>query len=205
MNGNFKVPTGKKNVYRPARFRFKCKLAFISDLTIYILAPQPRLFIIAAMSENRVIGRGNRLPWHLPDEWEHFHKVTNGKPFIMGRKSFEAPDALHSAYRNVILTSHAPATPEPGIEYVKDISEALALLSDEDDVFVLGGASVFAQMLPLVQRLYLTIVHAQVEGDAYFPAFDQADWHLLSSEFHDQDDAHAYAFSMNLYVRKSPE
>jgi dihydrofolate reductase len=164
-----------------------------------------QLYIIAAMSENRVIGRGNELPWHLPDEWKHFRKVTDSKPFIMGRKSFEAPDALHSPYRNVILTSHAPATPEPGIEYVKDISEALALLSDEDDVFVLGGASVFAQMLPLVQRLYLTIVHAQVEGDAYFPAFDQADWHLLSSELHDQDDAHAYAFSMNLYVRKSPE
>lgn len=169
------------------------------------MTTQSRLFIIAAMSENRVIGLDNSLPWHLPDEWAHFRKVTDGKAFIMGRKSFEAPDALHSTHRNVILTAHAPSTPEALTEYAKDISEALALLSGEDDVFVLGGASVFAQMLPLVQRLYLTIVHAQIEGDAYFPAFDQDDWQLLSSEFHDKDEAHAYAFSMNLYVRKSPE
>ncbi|WP_426292725.1 dihydrofolate reductase [Dyadobacter endophyticus] len=164
-----------------------------------------QLYIIAAMSENHVIGLNNSLPWHLPDEWTHFRKVTAGKAFMMGRKSFEAPDALHSEYRNVIITSHPPAQAEPHVEYAKDISGAIALLSDETDVFILGGASIFQQMLPLAQRMYLTIIHAQVEGDAYFPAFDPNDWHLASSEFHDTDDAHAYSFSMNLYVRKQPE
>ena len=165
---------------------------------------QTQLYIIAAMSENQVIGISNRLPWHLPDEWEHFRKLTDGKPFLMGRKSFEAPDSLHSVYRNVILTSHIPDKKEPRTEYAKDISEALALLSDEDEVFVLGGATLFLQMLPLVQRLYLTIVHAQVEGDAYFPVISHDDWELTSSEFHGMDDRHAYSFSMNLYTRKDP-
>lgn len=162
----------------------------------------PQLYIIAAMSENRVIGYHNQLPWHLPDEWEHFRKVTEGKAFIMGRKSYEAPDALHSTYRNVILSSRELSDPEPFTSYAKDISEALALLSGESEVFILGGASIFEQMLPLAQRLYLTIVHAQVAGDAYFPAFDQDDWQLRSSEFHDTDDEHAYSFSMNMYARK---
>jgi len=163
---------------------------------------QTQLYIIAAMSENRVIGLENRLPWHLPDEWKHFRKVTEGKPFLMGRTSFEAPDALHSAYRNVILTSQKPEKKEPDAEYAKDISDALALLSGENEVFVLGGATVFREMLPMVQKLYLTIVHAIVEGDAFFPDFDPDEWMLSSSEFHDKDDKHQYSFSMNLYIRK---
>lgn len=167
-----------------------------------VLNTRPQLYIIAAMSENHAIGLNNSLPWHLPDEWAHFRKVTAGKAFIMGRKSFEAPDALHSAYRNVIITSNPPANSVPLVEYAKDISQAVALLSGETDVFVLGGASIFQQMLPLADRMYLTIVHAQIEGDAYFPAFDPDDWQLAGSEFHGTDDAHAYSFSMNLYIRK---
>jgi dihydrofolate reductase len=166
---------------------------------------QTQLYMIAAMSENRVIGLENKLPWHLPDEWKHFRKVTEGKPFLMGRKSFEAPDALHSAYRNVILTSQKLEREEPNVEYVKDISEALALLSSENEVFVLGGATVFREMLPMVERIYLTIVHTQVEGDAFFPDFDPGEWVLSSSEFHDSDNEHQYSFSMNLYIRKQPD
>ncbi|MCE7067483.1 dihydrofolate reductase [Dyadobacter sp. CY326] len=164
---------------------------------------QPALYMIAAMSENRVIGKENRLPWHLPDEWKHFRKVTQGKSFIMGRKSFEAPDALHSDNKNVILTSDTALPGDPATLYAKDIPSALALLSGEDAVFVLGGASVFLKMLPLAQRLYLTIVHAEVEGDAFFPFVNQDDWELTGSEFHEKDEGHAYSFSMNVYERKN--
>jgi dihydrofolate reductase len=153
------------------------------------------------MSENRVIGQGNQLPWHLPDEWEYFRKVTDGKPFLTGRKSFEAPDALHSSYRNIVL-SRQPGAPNNTVEYVRDFPEALALLKDEDEVFILGGASVFEQAIPLAEKLFLTIVHAHLEGDAFFPAVSATDWELVSSEYHDADAQHAYAFSMNLYVRK---
>ena len=155
------------------------------------------------MSENRVIGKKNSLPWHLPDEWKHFREVTDGKSFIMGRKSFEAPDALHSTKMNVILSSDTSTPDDPNTLYAKDIPAALALLSDEDAVFVLGGASVFLEMLPLAQKLYLTIVHAEVEGDAFFPIVNQEDWDLKSSLFHEKDEAHAYSFSMNVYERKN--
>jgi dihydrofolate reductase len=166
--------------------------------------PQPHLYIIAAMSENRVIGNKNRLPWHLPDEWKHFRKITDGKPFLMGRTSFETPDSLHSSYRNVILTTKTAAV-MPGKEYASGLPEAIALLHDENEVFILGGASVFEQALPLVERLYLTVVHAHMEGDAFFPAISQHDWELVSSEYHGIDADHAFAFSMNMYVRKQQD
>lgn len=169
------------------------------------LQHQTQLYIIAAMSENRVIGVDNRLPWHLPDEWTHFRKVTEGRAFLMGRKSYEAPDALHSTYRNVILSSHSPEEAEQKTEYARDMETALALLHDENEVFVLGGASVFMQALPLADKLFLTIVHAHIDGDAYFPAVSLADWDLASSEYHGTDVEHQYSFSMNLYVRKKPE
>ncbi|WP_084165871.1 dihydrofolate reductase [Dyadobacter crusticola] len=167
--------------------------------------PRPALYIIAAMSENRVIGKENHLPWHLPDEWKHFKEVTADKAFIMGRTSFEAPDALHSSRLNVILSSKTDQPQTPGTVYAKDIPQALALLSGETEVFVLGGGHVFTQMLPLADRLYLTIVHAQLEGDAFFPVINPNEWELTNSEYHGADEAHSYSFSMNLYVRKTAD
>lgn len=166
------------------------------------MTTKPHLYIIAAMSENQVIGQDNRLPWHLPDEWAHFRKVTDGKPFLQGRKSFEAADALHSSYRNVILSRNENLEKTDKTERASDLTEGLALLKDENEVFVLGGASVFEQALPLVEKLYLTIVHTTVEGDAYFPKLNWDEWELISSEFHDKDERHEYSFSMNLYARK---
>ncbi|WP_439555266.1 dihydrofolate reductase [Dyadobacter sp.] len=164
---------------------------------------QPALYIIAAMSENHVIGKENHLPWHLPDEWKHFKEITDGRAFIMGRTSFEAPDALHSSRLNVILSSKTDQPETPGTLYAKDIPQALELLSDEKEVFVLGGEHVFTQMLPLADKLYLTIVHAELEGDAFFPAINANDWELTDSEYHAADEAHSYSFSMNVYVRKT--
>lgn len=166
------------------------------------MSTRPHLYIIAAMSENQVIGQDNRLPWHLPDEWAHFRKVTDGKPFLQGRKSFEAADALHSSFRNVVLSRNENLAKTDKTERAGDLTEGLALLKDENEVFVLGGASVFEQALPLVEKLYLTIVHTTVEGDAYFPKLNWDEWKLISSEFHDKDERHAYSFSMNLYARK---
>jgi dihydrofolate reductase len=166
------------------------------------LKQKPALYLIAAMSENHVIGNQNSLPWHLPDEWKNFRKVTQGKAFLMGRTSYEAPDALHSTYRNVVLSNHGDHTDHDNTQYAPDMEHALALLSNEDEVFVLGGASVFAQMIPQAEKLFLTIVHAHVEGDAFFPAVGLADWEVESSEYHGIDEEHKYSFSMNVYVRK---
>jgi dihydrofolate reductase len=166
------------------------------------LTQQPHLYLIAAMSENGVIGQFNRLPWHLPDEWAHFRKVTEGKAFIQGRKSFEAADALHSSYKNVVLSRNEDLKSSAKTVRAGDLNEGIALLKDENEVFVLGGASVFEQALPLAEKLYLTIVHTTLEGDAYFPKINWDEWELISSEYHKTDERHDYAFSMNLYVRK---
>jgi dihydrofolate reductase len=171
---------------------------------MFTLTNKPHLYVIAAMSENRVIGIQNHLPWHLPDEWKYFRAVTDGKAFLMGRKSFEAPDALRSSYRNVVLTS-TEITDLPDIESAKNLESALALLASEKEVFILGGASVFEQTLPLASRLYLTVVHTHLEGDSHFPAVSAQDWELISSDYHGIDDDHAYAFSMNQYDRKKDD
>lgn len=160
------------------------------------------IYLIAAMSENHVIGIHNRLPWHLPDEWEHFRKITDGKPFVMGRKSYEAPDALHSTYLNVVLSSHK----KPGYPiYASSIQEALDILAEEKEIFILGGETVFRQTIHLADKLYLTVVHAHIEGDAVFPSVSSEEWEIESSEYHPADEAHQYAFSMNVYARKNQQ
>jgi dihydrofolate reductase len=161
-----------------------------------------QLAISVAMSENRCIGRNNRLPWNLPDEWVNFHRISEGKPFLMGRKSYEAADGLYSHYRNVVVSSqeglslsHQPA------EQAHCPADALRLLADEEQVLLLGGASLFAELLPQVDILFLSIIHAHIEGDAFFPEIDFSEWTLTESVYHPIDDRHAYAFSMNQYVR----
>ena len=160
------------------------------------------LSLIAAMSDNHCIGRNNRLPWNLPDEWAHFKKITAGKPFLMGRKSYESPDGLYSSYRNVVVSTrerlaldHQPA------EQAHTLVEALALLSSEREIFVLGGVSLFEELLPKVEKLYLSIIHADIQGDVFFPEVDFSKWTRIESIYHPTDERHAYAFSMNQYVR----
>lgn len=158
-----------------------------------------RIAAIAAMSENRAIGKDNKLLWSLPDDWKNFRRVTEGKPFIMGRKSYEAEDALISDYRNVIITSREDMEVAEHILIAHSPNAALRLLEDEEEVFILGGAAVFKQMMPTVNYLYLTIVHHVFDGDAYFPEIDWKLWRLVKSHYHQTDAEHAYAFSLNEY------
>lgn len=161
-----------------------------------------QLAISVALSENRCIGRDNRLPWHLPDEWAYFRHISQGKPFLMGRKSYESPDGLYSSYRNVVLSTRSdlPLDHQPA-QQARSLHEAMALLADEDEVLVLGGVSLFEELLPRVVKLYLSMIHADIEGDVFFPEIDFSKWKLVYSEFHPTDEHHAYAFSMNQYVR----
>ncbi|MCB0630751.1 MAG: dihydrofolate reductase [Saprospiraceae bacterium] len=158
-----------------------------------------RIAAIAAMSENRAIGKNNKLLWKLPDDWANFRRVTAGKAFIMGRKSYEAEDALISDYRNVIITHQKDLKVPENTLIANSPEEALELVQDESEVFVLGGAAIFKQMLPMVNYLYLTIVHHVFDGDAYFPEIDWSDWRLIKSDYHPVDKDHAYPFSLNEY------
>jgi dihydrofolate reductase len=131
----------------------------------------PRLSLIAAMAENRVIGADNRLPWHLPEDLKHFRKLTSGHPVILGRKTYESIGRLLPNRTNVIVTRN-PAYRVEGAVIVGSLDEAIAAATRApggDEVFVIGGAEIYALALPRADRIYLTEVHQHVEGDAYFP------------------------------------
>ena len=154
------------------------------------------LVVIAALDRNRAIGRGNALPWHLPDDLKRFKALTLGKPVLMGRKTAESLGRALPKRRNLVLT-RSGRVPFDGMEAVASLDEAqaLAVAYGVDELCVIGGGELYASALPLASRLHLTHVDTAVEGaDAFFPAFDVADWRVLSREAHAADDRHAFAF-----------
>ncbi len=162
------------------------------------------LTLIAAMSENRVIGRDGGLPWRLPDDMRHFMRTTRGHTVIMGRRTWESMDGPLKDRRNIVLTRQADYAAE-GAEVVRTLEEAIRRASeqagDEEPVFVIGGGEIYAQALEIADRLDLTIVHAELEGDAGFPAWSPRDWRLVSEEAHPADERHAHAFTFRVYER----
>jgi dihydrofolate reductase len=156
--------------------------------------------LVAAMSETRVIGKNGQLPWHLPKDLQHFKKLTVDRTVIMGRKTFDEIKRPLDNRRNVVITRNPGFHPH-GVTVVPSLDEALALGATEAEVFVLGGGEIFRLALPRADRLYLTIIHARIEGDTWFPAFDSAAWVLEEEERHEADDKHAYAFSFRRYQR----
>lgn len=124
--------------------------------------------IIAAMAENRVIGRENKLPWDLPSEHRRFKAITMGHPVIMGRKTFESIGHPLPGRKNVIIATRPGFSPA-GCDVVNDLQSAIAACKGADEVFICGGESVFREAMPLADRIYLTIVNEEFDGDAYFP------------------------------------
>jgi dihydrofolate reductase len=124
--------------------------------------------IIAAMDENRVIGRGNRLPWHLPVDLRRFRMLTMGHPIIMGRKTYESIGHPLDGRTNIVITRQ-PAYCAKGCIVVHDLPSAFAACGDVEEAFVLGGETLFRDVLPLADKVYLTVVRTRVEGDAKFP------------------------------------
>lgn len=156
--------------------------------------------LVAAMAENGVIGRDGKLPWHLPDEIKHFKRLTVDHTVIMGRKTYQEIGRPLPNRRNVVITRN-PAFRPNGVTVVPDLSEALALGATESEVFVIGGGEIYQLALPVADRLYLTVVHAEFEGDTLFPAFDKAAWVLEDEQFHPVDDRHSASFSIRRYSR----
>ncbi len=162
-----------------------------------------RISLIAAMSENRVIGNQGRLPWpHLPNDWDNFFKVTQGCRMIMGRKSYDTPDRLASESGNFVITRQTDFPLEEGFERAGSLQEALQKCKDDKEVFVIGGEEIFRQALPLADCIHLTVVHGVFEGDAHFPEFSDKDFRLISSQDFPVDAQHAYAYSFLVYERR---
>jgi len=159
--------------------------------------------LVAALSENRVIGKDNRLPWHLPDDMKHFREITEGKPIIVGRKTFESIGKPLPNRTNIVLVREKDSS-IPGCVTVHSIEEALEAAKDAKEVVVIGGASVYKQFLEqrLIDRMYLTIVHDNVEGDAYFPEFNLANWEETQHIHHPADEKHPHEFSFVTLERR---
>ena len=157
--------------------------------------------MIAAMTEDRVIGIKNTLPWKLPNDMKWFRQNTMGKPIIMGRKTFESFGAKPLPGRtNIIITRDESYQAEDSI-VVHSIDEALKAAGDVDEVMIIGGASFYEQMLPKADRLYLTFVHAELEGDAWFPEINNNDWNKVKKIDHKSDDKNRYAHSFVILER----
>lgn len=152
-----------------------------------------RLSIIAAVARNGVIGIDNRLPWRLPEDLQHFKRLTLGHHLIMGRKTFESIGRPLPGRVTVILTRD-PSYRVQACLTAGSIEDALRLCGDDPEVFGVGGAELYAQLLPMADRLYLTEIEADYTGDAFFPAFDRRQWQELAREPHVSDTGLAYTF-----------
>jgi len=155
---------------------------------------------IVAMADNGVIGRGNGLPWHLPDDLRRFKKLTMGHAILMGRRTFESIGHALPGRQNLVLTRN-PAWHAPGCEVVGTPAAALAAAGGSE-LFVIGGAEVFAAFWPRVHRLELTEVHGDIEGNTRLEGFDRRQWRERFREEHAADERHAWPFSFVTLERR---
>ncbi len=166
-----------------------------------------RLALIAAVAENGIVGRDNRLPWHLPEDLKYFKRTTVGKPVVMGRKTWDSIGRPLPGRTNIVISRQSNLRLE-GVSVVADLPAALRLAEGiagregSDELMVIGGSEIHALALPMAQRLYLTEVHAQVAGDAFFPAWNRHEWEESSRRRHSADDTNPYDYSFVIYNRK---
>lgn len=169
---------------------------------------RPQIALIWAMARNRVIGRDNTLPWRLPADLAHFKSLTTGHPVIMGRKTFESLGRPLPNRINIVITRDRSFSPA-GCLVAHSLDEAFHLgtlheASVRPELFVIGGENLYSQALVLADRLYVTLVDAEVEGDACFPDFEWEDWREVERLQQPADDKNAYACTFLTLERKTP-
>ncbi|WP_395345166.1 type 3 dihydrofolate reductase [Ningiella sp. W23] len=161
-----------------------------------------KISLIAAMANNRVIGKDNQMPWHLPADLRHFKAVTLGKPVIMGRKTYESIGKALPGRVNIVV-SRQPDYTLTDAELVKDCEAALALAKQtSDEVMIIGGATIYEAFLPMASHLYLTFIHLTTDGDTQFPDYEQVGaWREIQRESHKKDDKNAYDYDFVSLIR----
>ena len=167
-----------------------------------------RVTLIAALAQNRVIGRDNALPWHLPDDMKHFREQTTGHHVVMGRRTFESMGRPLPRRTNIVLSTRASWGAE-GVAVARDTEAALTLArqAGEENLFVIGGETIYEAFWPSADAMLLTRVDATVEGDVRFPEFDESNgpasaWQLLSESHHASDARHLQAFRFQHWERR---
>lgn len=162
-----------------------------------------QISLIAAIDRNFAIGKGNALPWHLPDDLKRFKALTLGKPILMGRKTAESLGRALPKRRNLVLT-RSNCAPFAGMQAVALLDEALRLCSDEGELCVIGGGEVYALALSRATHMHMTHVDtAVIDANAFFPRFDLGAWQVVERTAHAADATHAYAFAFVDYRRRT--
>ena len=152
---------------------------------------KPTISLVAAMAKNRVIGKDNDMPWHLPADLAHFKKVTLGKPIIMGRKTYESIGRPLPGRQNVVISRNADYKVE-GCDTVTSIEAAIELVKQHDEVMIIGGGFLYSQVLPLANKLYLTFIDLDVDGDTQFPEFEHLALTEVNRQEYKADDKNAF-------------
>lgn len=166
-----------------------------------------KLSMIVAAAQNRVIGRDNALPWYLPNDLKYFKQTTLGKPIIMGRKTYESIGKPLPGRTNIVITRQTDYQPD-GVKVVhsvaeaRDLAESVCLIDGQEEAMIMGGAEIYTLALPDADRLYLTEVHADVDGDAYFPEYDKTEWQEISREDFSAEGPNPYNYSFVVYDKK---
>ena len=163
-----------------------------------------KIAIIVATDDQGLIGKDNDLPWRLSADLQHFKRVTMAKPIIMGRRTHESIGRPLPGRQNIVISSRQGYQAQ-GCDVVQSLDAALDLCRNEEEVMIMGGASLYQQTLPIADKLYLTLVHTRLEGDTWFPEWSIEEWDLISREPHEADDKNDYDYSFMLYqrIRKS--
>ena len=159
------------------------------------------LSIISAMDDNRLIGRDNALPWHLPADLAFFKRTTLNKPVLMGRKTFESIGRPLPGRRNIII-SRNPAYLKEGCETCTDIDSALELVAHSEEAMLIGGSSLYRQTLDMAKNLYITEIHGKFTGDSWFPEISPDDWKEVWREEHEGDEKNPFAYAFVRYARR---
>jgi len=156
--------------------------------------------IIVAIGRNHAIGKNNKLLWHLPKDLKHFKDVTTGHTVIMGRKTFDSVGKPLPNRRNIIVTRQAISI--EGCEVVSSIDAALALCANEEEVFIVGGAEIYKLSIPLTDRIYLTVIDHDFDGDTFFPELNDEDWKETERENFEPDEKNKYTYSFITLERR---
>ena len=161
------------------------------------------LSIIVAISDNNVIGKDNKLLWHIPEDMKRFKRLTTGHVIIMGRKTFESlPNILPNRKHIVLTRDTSYKVNNENVEIVNDIDGIEKYINDKEEHFVIGGAIIYSQLLKKSNKIYMTKVHKVYEGDAYFPKLSEEEWKIVEEEKGINNEANPYDYDFITYIRK---
>ncbi|RAS71932.1 type 3 dihydrofolate reductase [Priestia endophytica] len=156
---------------------------------------------IVAMDDNNLIGKDNALPWHLPADLAYFKKVTTNHTIVMGRKTYESIGRPLPNRKNVVLT-HSTSFQEEGVTVIHSLDELKEMANrSNEELFIIGGARLYEQLLPVADRLYVTHIRATFDGDTHFPVFSKEEWKIIDSEEHKKDEKNACDYEFVVYER----